>query len=246
MKTYGLSLEGTYVSNSGSMYRVVEINNSLDVLIEFIDTHRYRYSVRAARALSGSVHNPYQPLKYGIGYMGVGPYVSYVSGKNTIAYDVWNDMLKRCYSKLNQQTNPTYSGCTVHPHWHNFQNFAAWYCSHPDYNKGYQLDKDLLVKGNTVYSPDTCCLLPRHLNILLQITDRGSDLHMGVRLTYNNKYIVQVNGRKEGRCVGTYSTIEEATLAYKLAKEKHIRDVTNAIGADLYFETYNALMSYEL
>lgn len=41
-------------------------------------------------------------------------------------YQVWTDMLMRCYSKKYQQRQPTYVGCYVHSEWFAFSNFKAW------------------------------------------------------------------------------------------------------------------------
>lgn len=52
-------------------------------------------------------------------------------------------------------------------------NFVAWcksqigYNSVDDYGKPFALDKDILIKGNTRYSPDTCVFVPREINNLI-------------------------------------------------------------------------------
>ena len=52
---------------------------------------------------------------------------------------------------------PTYIGCTVCIEWNNFQNFAGWF--NENYIEGYDLDKDIKVNGNKVYSPVTCLIV---------------------------------------------------------------------------------------
>ena len=56
--------------------------------------------------------------------------------------------------------------CSVYEGWHNFQNFAKWY--EDNYyeieEEQMHLDKDILVKGNKVYSPDTCVFVPETIN----------------------------------------------------------------------------------
>jgi hypothetical protein len=50
--------------------------------------------------------------------------------------------------------------------WHNFQNFAEWFCKNycdASMDK-WQLDKDIIVPGNRVYSPETCCFVPNAVN----------------------------------------------------------------------------------
>lgn len=77
-------------------------------------------------------------------------------------YKRWIHMLARCYSKRELNLRPTYHGCTVCEEWHRFSNFKRWMESQ-DW-QGKQLDKDLLVKGNKIYSPDTCIFISQQLN----------------------------------------------------------------------------------
>lgn len=80
-------------------------------------------------------------------------------------YKVWTSMLSRCYSIRFQSINQTYIGCTVCPEWLSFSIFREWMASQPWEEN--QLDKDVLVPGNKVYSPITCVFLPRHLNLFM-------------------------------------------------------------------------------
>ena len=63
-------------------------------------------------------------------------------------------MMERCYSEHRKEKAPTYIGCSVSPEWHNFQVFAVWF--YENYIDGYELDKDIKIKGNKVYCPDAC------------------------------------------------------------------------------------------
>ena len=73
-------------------------------------------------------------------------------------------MLSRCYlSSDKEYSRYGARGVVVAPVWHNFQNFAKWVeqqCVPDD----YQLDKDIKVKGNLVYSPDVCLLVSPQQN----------------------------------------------------------------------------------
>lgn len=90
------------------------------------------------------------------------------------AYQVWQDMLVRCYSSKYKEKYPTYVGVTCCEEWLLFTNFAKWFKD--NYIKGHQLDKDMLVKNNTTYSPDTCLFISQELNLFLTLRDkcRGS------------------------------------------------------------------------
>ena len=83
----------------------------------------------------------------------------------------WRDMVKRCYSTKFQERNPTYIGCSVSEEWKRFSNFRTWMVDQ-DW-EGMQLDKDLLVEGNKVYSEETCVFVTIAANNFT--TDRGND-----------------------------------------------------------------------
>ena len=102
---------------------------------------------------------------YGIGFIGVGNYKSRNKTGHTKAYNAWAAMLQRCYDSKLHLRNPTYKECSVIEEWYNFQNFAGWF--EKNYIDGYQLDKDLLIKGNKIYSPETCCFVPKEINLIL-------------------------------------------------------------------------------
>lgn len=83
-------------------------------------------------------------------------------------YTKWREMIRRCYDEEYQKTHPTYVGCTVCEEWKYLSNFKQWYESHIQGNDcNYQLDKDLLIPGNKVYSPDACVLVPSEVNALI-------------------------------------------------------------------------------
>ena len=77
-------------------------------------------------------------------------------------YRSWKGMLERCYSEKYQERYPTYIGCTVSEEWKRFSNFRSW-MEKQDW-EGMQLDKDLLIEGNKVYSADTCVFVTSMVN----------------------------------------------------------------------------------
>ena len=77
--------------------------------------------------------------------------------------------------------------------WQYFTNFAKWFKD--NYINRYQLDKDMLVKNNNMYSPDTCIFITQELNLFLTLRDscRGN-LPLGVSLL-GNKYVAGINSK---------------------------------------------------
>lgn len=77
-------------------------------------------------------------------------------------HETWTSMLRRCYSVKYQDRFPTYKDCTVSDEWLSFSNFRSWMMTQNW--EGKELDKDLLIKGNKIYSPDTCVFVSQAVN----------------------------------------------------------------------------------
>ncbi len=230
----------TYVSNSGDKVEVVEYIDCDNVFIRFPDGYVGKAS--AGNIRKGEIRNPYTKVVCGVGFMGEGNYDS----KNK-AYTHWNHMMQRCYT---DNYGDTYTEAFVADTWHNYQNFAKWFETNWVGNSDVALDKDILIKGNKCYSPDTCCLVPENLNNFTCKADaiRG-ELPIGVRSRDYPEYTrYQAVMYKYGKLVhlGEFSSIKSAFQKYKEEKEKHAK-----ILADKYFsqklinlKTKNALYNY--
>lgn len=122
----------------------------------------------------GNIKNTYLPTVYSIGYLGEGEFKPTFKGKRTKEYSTWQGMLQRCYDEKFNNRHISYKKCEVCEEWHCFQNFAEWFYENyrPEIMQGWQLDKDILVKGNKIYSPETCCFLPQRINKLLTKNNR--------------------------------------------------------------------------
>ena len=154
---------------------------------------------------------------YGINDMPRG--TAYKDGKQTPFYMAWTNMLKRCYSS---KKHPTYVGCSVCTEWLYLSNFKKWHDA--NHIPGFDLDKDILKPGNTVYGPDVCRYVPKSINYLLGHKQRtahksGVAYHKGT-----NKFMSNIT--KHGKCVylGIFSTEEEAFVVYKKSKETYIKE----------------------
>lgn len=78
------------------------------------------------------------------------------------AYKDWHNMLNRCYSGK----YPEYSDVLVHPDWHTFSVFHAWWCK--NYKEGYVLDKDLINPSARLYSEENCTYIPSWMNVIIK------------------------------------------------------------------------------
>jgi hypothetical protein len=80
-------------------------------------------------------------------------------------YVRWENMLERCYCPKYHKLFPTYKDCYVCDDWLLFSNFKSWMKEQVWDN--CHLDKDILVKGNKVYSPHTCVFVHHKVNTFL-------------------------------------------------------------------------------
>lgn len=140
-------------------------------------------------------------------------------------YITWYSMLRRCYDSKTQIKYTTYIGCTVCEEWLIFSNFKKW-MENQDF-EGKQLDKDILIRGNKVYSPDSCIFVTDNINSLFVKSDASRGKYkIGVCFNkHDSKFIAQcqVNGKKKH--IGCYLTEEEAYQAYVSFKTAHIHSI---------------------
>lgn len=148
-------------SNGYGDFVVIKIERATRILCKSLTTG-YEIYKQASHLKSGSIKDPYYPSILGVGFFGEG---DYSSKTHPLAYQKWRNMLTRCYCEKYQSKNPSYKDCSVASEWHNFQNFAKWFESQGNkLIKGIELDKDIKVDGNRVYSGDTCLLVTRAEN----------------------------------------------------------------------------------
>lgn len=176
-----------------------------------------------------------------------GKYPATKDGKILKEYDVWRQVLVRCYDPKYQKKKPSYIGCSVSENFKNFTYFYEWARQQIGFGQeNYHLDKDLLIKGNKLYSEDTCLFLPQELNSLLLSNKavRGS-LPIGV-CAHNGKFLAQCLRKPASHHVGVFDTPELAFLAYKEAKETYIKLQAEKWKALIDPRAFAALMAYEV
>lgn len=183
-------------------------------------------------------------LIYGKGVYKKGLYKASINGKDTKEYIVWRDMLKRCYNPRRLIIYSSYNDCSVCEKWLDFQIFAEWF--NINYKEGYELDKDIIVKGNKVYGPETCCFIPHEINILLSKRRVSrSSLPIGV-IKRKTRYVARMSKNGCQVHLGTFNTITEAFDSYKTNKETHIKEVAVKWIDSLTPIAYNSLYNYKI
>jgi len=173
--------------------------------------------------------------------------VIHLGGKKIREYKLWSCMLERCFSEKYKQNYPTYNDATCSKDWLSMTKFIEDVSQMTGYGlKGWQLDKDILVKGNKLYSKDTCCFVPQEVNYLLTKSDKArGEWPIGVYFhKASGKFHarLKINGKKKD--LGRFSTPEEAFQAYKTAKEAHIKAVATKWKDQLDERVYQALINY--
>lgn len=135
----------------------------------------------------------------------------------------WVNVLQRCYSENYHNLHETYRGCTVCEDWKYFSNFKSW-MEAQDW-EGKELDKDMLIEGNKVYSPDTCIFVSQSLNKFFGYRGKANGtLPVGVSIhkhsgKYQAKCCNPFTGIREH--LGYWDNYEDAHEAWKRKKYEH-------------------------
>lgn len=140
-------------------------------------------------------------------------------------YRKWMNMLSRCYCDKYQAKQGTYIGCAVAIEWHSFSVFKSW-MEEQDW-EGKHLDKDILIEGNKVYSPENCVFVTRAINNLLNDNkSRRGAYPLGVCFNARaNKFQAEIRINGKAKYLGCFSSPEKAGEAYLKSKAALIRKV---------------------
>lgn len=234
-------VEGSrFLSNSGDWCTVVKYINAHKVEIVFDGYGDKSKVVGSGNLRKGAFKNNWKPSIFGVGYVDEGSdkYPEFV-------YGIWSNMLARCYDESTQRKQPAYIGCSVAKDWHSYVNFAEWYINQEYYGLGYHLDKDLIFKGNRVYSKDTCTLIPPEINATIS-TNKASEKGLPVGVNkIDGGYVARLNKGSEGRqYLGYYKTADEAYKVYSKAKERYVKNKALEWANKIEWRAFKALMEW--
>ena len=209
---------------------------------EFYDKGGYDSEENIAKVLEDNVYNV--PTVRGVGYWGM-PNVDV----HHWTYIRWSDMLMRCYSDKFHLRQPNYVGYTVAKEWHNYANFKRW-AEENFYqidDEQMELDKDILKKGNTVYSSENCIFVPKTINsLIINCKAVRGDYPVGVD-KIGDEYRARLStctGKQ--KVIGMYPTPEEAFVNYKECKEKSIKEVAEKYKGKIPEKLYDALLNWNV
>lgn len=234
------------VNNSkGTPMKIIGFRNKSDIDVQFLDDFGYiKEHTLYANFIKGNIKNPYDKNICGVGYFGEGKHkCKYSNGIHTSEYQNWISMIRRCYDLNRKNTYPAYYGkCEVCKEWHNFQNFAEWYNKN-FYQVGTErihIDKDILIKDNKLYSPETCILVPQRINMLFVKKPNRYNLPNGVKPSLSGKFEAKYNEQY----LGIFDTVEDAARAHNQAKKEKITDTANEYKDRIPNKVYQALINW--
>ena len=242
------------VNNFGSKMIIKEYRTNRDIDVYFPEYNWTFEHVRYDVFKKGNITCPYERRTFGIGYLGEGKYKTRENGKNSDKYVIWHSMLTRCYDPKYQEKYTTYKECKVEEYLLNFQHMGEWIEENYYKVSGEKmcLDKDILCKGNKIYSRDTCIFVPERINNLFVKKDnsRGKDPIGVYQLPSGNYRVTCHNGYGKQIPLGTYSTEEEAFRVYKEYKERVIKETIDSyegkIPEPFYSKLKTAMYNYEV
>ena len=237
-----------FKSTSSGDFKIIKYNNAKNVEIQFLKTG-YEMVSTLDTVKTGLIKDPYSPSVCGVGILGT-KYPPKVNGVQTKEYNLWCSMLTRCYSDTHKKKYPTYEGCEVSDNFKSYEYFYEWCNKQIGFdNEGWQLDKDLLIKGNKVYNENVCIFIPQEINSMLVKCTASRGEHL-IGVSWNDTckaFEARVRKNKGNReYLGLFKTEIEAFNAYKTAKESFVKGQATKWKGKIDDRAYNALMNYEV
>lgn len=153
-------------------------------------------------------------------------------------YSLWKGMICRCYGKVNK-ANESYLNTKVCDSWRSLKEFSKWF-DEQHYEVGFVLDKDLLGDGS-LYSKDTCCLLPKEVNGFMINNKKSRGYHVRGNIfeacsSENSKYVY----------LGSFNNKEDAIKSYLDYKSAKAKSLAEKWKDKIDVRAYTALMNYKI
>lgn len=220
-------------------YRIVKQHfketgdDSEDFIIKVMNDIRYKPDNWSKQCL--------EPIMCGIGYRGSAD----VDCKEE-SYLRWHDMMNRSYNEKFLERQPQYKGGGVCEEWWNYSNFKVWYDKSKIIGMSLDLDKDILFKGNKIYSPETVSLVPHEINTLFVNGKKGrGDCPVGVHFDKSKgKYRAVMSFMGKSKKLGIFDSMDIAFSKYKKEKEDFIKKLAEQYREKIPYKVYEAMMNW--
>mgnify|MGYP003195460825 CR=1 FL=1 len=243
------------MNNQNILMKIINYNNANDIIVEFQDEYKGNVHTSYTNFSKGLVKNPYSPSVCGVGINGT-KYPMCIDGVPIKEYRIWIHMIERCFGKKRKKSNHTYQNVICCDEWLLYENFYEWLHRQENFNKwlnneNWDIDKDILIKGNKIYSPDTCVLVPHNVNCLfLKCKKSRNTLPIGVE-EVKGKFYSYCNNPFDNEIkkhLGIFETKTKAFYAYKNYKENLIKQVANNEyqKGNITQKCYQAMIDYKV
>lgn len=154
-------------------------------------------------------------------------------------------MIQRCSSDLAKFKK--YRDCSVDGRWLDFETFCKDLLEMKGcFEQEWALDKDILNRGNKIYSKENCCLVPRELNNILEQANASRGKYLIGVYKNKNAFVAGIRMLGKNTYIGRFSTEIEAHLAYKRVKESYIKERASFWRDRIDPKVYEALCNFEV
>ena len=213
--------------------KIIKYDGTCNVYVEFQDKYKSIVHCKYQNFKNGYVKNPFDKNVLGIGC--IGNTTTRENNKEKKSYRMWLEMMTRCYGNRKVTTN-SYNDVIICDEWHIFENFENWFLENY-YNINEErmtVDKDILIKGNRIYSPTNCLIVTQYINSLFASVNFNK-IRCGTCFIKNyNMYKASCKRiDSKNSFIGYYENIEDAHNAYIITKREVIRQI-----ADKYKQEY--------
>lgn len=222
------------------------------VLVEFLDEFHYQTWVNYDAILKGKIRNPFRKNKYG-GIRGE----KELSRHYKHEFDIWWGILRR----INEHDKfPLYKDVEICEEWYIFKNFIEWLKTQSNYkylkenNIRFEVDKDIKINNNKLYSPNSCYVVPNYINSMVESKKsmfKGGKYPIGITVDKRQKniiYIARVSEYGKKVEVGRSKVLREAMYMYKKEKERYVKERATKAYENNHItkECYDSLMNWRV
>lgn len=233
-------------NNQGELMTITDYINTNNIVVKFEQTKQIKHT-NYQTFKKGTIKDNFYPSVENRGYIG-GATTTYGNRNIKRSYRVWVDIFIRCYDENYREKFPTYVDCEICDEWLCYANFEKWY--NENYyeinNERMSLDKDILVKGNKIYSPDTCIFVPQKINVLFTNKKNNKRKYPIGVFREKDRFVSQVSIGNRRYLKSRHKTPEEAFYAYKERKEKLIKQVADEYKGKIPQKLYDAMYAYKV
>ncbi|WP_075810079.1 hypothetical protein [Clostridium perfringens] len=112
------------VMECGEECEVIKYRRYSDITVKFLKTGEL-VNCQYGQFKNGLVKSHFSPSVCGIGIVGLEK--TKENNKQLKSYEIWRDMLRRCYDEIHKEKRKTYKDCSVCEEWLYYPNFKKWY-----------------------------------------------------------------------------------------------------------------------